>query len=172
MSRHQWLLAIIGGDDVVDELLRVKALLQKAEGNTALQRNPYVIYLQTGLENIQRFKVLAFAYESGLTLTHDDIYEAQIYYRDDVRPLAKRASEAYVGARREYYVCHYQIQGTGMAGTAAYPSAHGTERNGELAWELAADVWGKDSSGIVEAMGRQSFDVHHMIAKKAPSQYQ
>ena len=139
----------------VQETERLNVLLEKAQANPNLQRDPLQPVMTHVTTLALKMGAFPFVLNDGRIITDADIYEGLQLLRDVVLPPMKQGIEKMrPGARREFYINTYNIEVGNNCG--AHFICHTTERNAKFMHALRAAECGEDHVKYVDSVSRPS----------------
>jgi hypothetical protein len=90
LSSHQWLTTAFGSDE---ERVRIQALLDEAETNSDLRKDPYATVANLGITAFFVMGMMPFAWNEGKTVSNESIHGGISYCQGTILPLLKQASK-------------------------------------------------------------------------------
>ena len=97
LSRYVWNLNVGGGlSGSGEELARIQALLEKAEKNPDLQKEPMAVWTTTSVRAVQQ-GLFGAVLNDGRVVSDDYLYEHLLFARDTMNPLMQQAYDQSIG---------------------------------------------------------------------------
>jgi hypothetical protein len=90
LSSHQWLTTLYGSDE---EKARIQALVDEAETNSDLRKDPYVTVINLAVTAMFVMGLFPFAWNEGKKVSNESIHGGISYCQGTTLPLLKQASK-------------------------------------------------------------------------------
>jgi hypothetical protein len=88
LSRHKWLTSMLDTDE---EKVRIQALMEEAETNSDLRKDPFVTFIGHFLTGLLVLGLFPFAWNEGKTVSNESLHGGISFHRGTTLPLLKQA---------------------------------------------------------------------------------